>query len=70
MPSAWLRVLTKTSVVWCALMSRRTSAERVARGVAGPWQALAGVEHRDIGRGATFGDDEIGEGWGGHVAAP
>ena len=60
MPSAWLRVLTKTSVVRCALMSSINLAERVARRMAGPRHALAAVEHGDVGRGAGVGDDQVG----------
>ena len=59
-PSAWLRVLTKTSVVLCALISRVDFGQGVARRMAGPGQALGGVEHVDIGCGAAFGNDEIG----------
>ena len=33
---------------------------RVARAVAGPWQALLGVEHLDHGRGGPAGDDDVG----------
>ena len=61
MISAWLRVLTKTSVVLCALDQLVDLAERVAGGVAGPGQPLGGVEHGDVGRGAAVGDDEVGE---------
>ena len=60
MPSAWLRVLTKTSVVRCALISAIKLAERVARGMAGPGQPLVAVEHRDIRRGAALGKNQIG----------
>ena len=35
-------------------------AERVARAVAGPRQALPGVEHLDDGRRRTAGDDDVG----------
>jgi len=35
-------------------------AERVARGMAGPRQALAGVEHLDDGRRRAAGDDDVG----------
>jgi hypothetical protein len=35
-------------------------AERMPRGVAGPWQPLACVEHLDHGRRSTSGDDNIG----------
>ena len=36
-------------------------AQRIARRMAGPRHALAAFEHGDIGRGAGFGDDEIGQ---------
>ena len=36
-------------------------AERVARRMPGPGQPLGGVEHGDVGRGAGFGDHEIGQ---------
>ena len=39
------------------LVDRR---ERVARGMAGPGQALAGLQHGDLRLGAAVGDDEIG----------
>ena len=45
-------------------------AERVARRMAGPRQALAGVEHGDVRRGAAFADDEIGARSRRRAAAP
>ena len=37
-------------------------AERVTGGVAGPWHALGGIEHGDLGLGAALRHDEIGRG--------
>ncbi len=45
-------------------------AKRVARRMAGPGQPLARIEHRHIGRGAAFGDDEIGARMLRRAAAP
>src|SRR5580704_9605711 len=59
MPSAWLRVLTNTSAV--RLDERIDFAQRITRRMAGPRHALTALEHGDIGRGAGFGDDEIGQ---------
>ena len=36
-------------------------AERMARRMAGPGQLLGRVEHGDVGRGAGFGEHEIGQ---------
>ena len=43
------------------LDERINFAQRIARRMAGPRHALVAVEHGDIGRGAGFGDDEIGQ---------
>ena len=59
--SAWLRVLTNTSVVLWLLDQLVDLAERVARRMAGPGQTLGGVEHGDVRLRAAVGDDEIGE---------
>ena len=58
--SAWLRVLTNTSVVLLRLDQFVDFRERVAGRVAGPGQALARVQHLDDGRGGAAGDDDVG----------
>ena len=45
-------------------------AERVARRMAGPGQPLARIQHADVGRGAAFGDDQIGARSRSRAAAP
>jgi len=44
--------------------------QRIARRMAGPRDALAAFQHGDIGRGAGFGDDEIGQRGTARAAAP
>ena len=53
-----------------ALDQRVDLAERMARRVAGPGQPLGGVEHGDVGRGAGFGEHEIGRAGRRRPAAP
>ena len=61
MLSAWLRVLTKTSVGLVALDQLVDLAERVMRRMPGPGQPLGGVEHGHVRRRAAFGHHQIGE---------
>ena len=60
--SAWLRVLTKTSVVLFALDQLVDFVERMARGVAGPGQPLARVQHLHDRRRGAAGHDDVGGG--------
>ena len=46
--SAWLRVLTNTSVVLWLLDQPVDFRDRVSRAVSGPRQALSGIEHGDV----------------------
>ncbi len=61
MLSAWLRVLTKTSVVLWLLDQAVDFVDGVMRRVPGPGQPLGGIEHTHVGRGAGVRQHKVGE---------